>query len=26
VLPGHTATVHPSGSMLIRPRDTTPKG
>ena len=26
VLPGHSATVHPSGSMLIRPLDTTPKG
>ena len=23
VLPGHTATVHPSGSLLIRPVDTT---
>ena len=26
VLPGHAATVHPSGSMLIRPLDTTPEG
>ncbi len=26
VLPGHTATVHASGSMLIRPSATTPKG
>lgn len=24
VLPGHAATVHPSGSLLIRPTDTTP--
>ena len=23
VLPGHTATVHPSGSLLIRPLDST---
>ena len=26
VLPGHAATVHPSGSLLIRPTDPTPEG
>lgn len=26
VLPGHAATVHPSGSMLIRPLETTTEG
>jgi N-methylhydantoinase A len=26
VLPAHAATVHPSGSLLIRPVDTTPEG
>jgi N-methylhydantoinase A len=26
VLPEHAATVHPSGSLLIRPVDTTPEG